>query len=205
MRGLMKSSIAYEVLARRGGRYPPWAHAGAVCASRRLRCDPHTGVAPRNSLRSLRSLCSNSRGESDERRALRAPTPALRFSPPQKSPPPGTTHRAVPVWLFDDKDHTGAGKAVGGCAPAATYAALRSTGLVAARASALRLRTRRDCLSGTNEVSAASFATGRETEHRKGVGAQRRPLHPSAGAHPPAALPRFPSARRVEHRLLSAP
>jgi len=35
-------------------------------------------------------LRSDSRGESDERSALRAPTPALRFSSPQKSPPAGT-------------------------------------------------------------------------------------------------------------------
>ena len=64
--------------------------------TRRLRCDARAGVAPRNSLRSLRSLRSNNRGESDERSALRAPTPALRFSPPHKSPtaeaPPTALH-----------------------------------------------------------------------------------------------------------------
>ena len=40
--------------------------------------------------------------------------------------------------------------------------------------SALRLLTRRDCPSAANAVSAASFATGREAEHRRGPGAQRR-------------------------------
>ena len=35
--------------------------------------------------------------------------------------------------------------------------------------------TRRDCLSGVNEVNAASFAAGREREKHRGVGAQRRP------------------------------
>jgi hypothetical protein len=43
--------------------------------------------------------------------------------------------------------------------------------------SALRALTRRDCSSAANAVSAASFATGYECEHRRGVGAQRRPSH----------------------------
>ena len=113
---IRSSSVA---LARRGGRYPMWAPTVAVGLAGRLRCDARAGVAPRNSLRSLRSLCSNNRGESDERSALRAPTPTLRFSPPHKSPPPGTAHRAAAVWVFD-KEHGGAGKAGGGCASAAT-------------------------------------------------------------------------------------
>jgi hypothetical protein len=63
--------------------------------------------------------------------------------------------------------------------------------------SAQRVLTRRDCPSAANEVSVASFATGHETEYRRGVGAKRRPPHPSAGAYPPAALharasPRLP-------------
>jgi hypothetical protein len=161
-----------DASARRGGRYPAWAHAGAVGQRRRLRCDARAGVAPRNSLHSLRSLRSDNRGESDERSALRAPTPALRFSPPHKSPTPGT-HRAATLLAFVDEGHGGAGKAVGGSS-AATYAVPRSTGLVAARASAHRVLTRRDCLSAANAVSEASFATGEETEHRGGPGAKRR-------------------------------
>src|SRR4249919_410095 len=159
--------------ARRGGRYPVGAPTVAVGASHRLRCDARAGVAPRNSLHSLRSLRSDNRGESDERSALRAPTPALRFSPPHKSPTPGTAHRAAPLVVFD-AEHGGAGKAVGGCASAATYAAPRSGGLVAARVSALRDLTRRDCPSGVSAANEASFATGHETEHRREPGAQRR-------------------------------
>ena len=51
----------------------------AVGAGRRLPCDARSGLAPRNSLRSLRSLRSNKRGESDlTKRAARAdPSPAL--------------------------------------------------------------------------------------------------------------------------------
>src|SRR4249919_3623852 len=125
--------------ARRGGRYPVGAPTVAVGASHRLRCDARAGVAPRNSLHSLRSLRSDNRGESDERSALRAPTPALAlqaasglaaqplarheqstgllvsglaFSPPYKSPTPGTTRRATALWVFDE-GHGGAGNAVG--------------------------------------------------------------------------------------------
>jgi len=159
---------------RRGGRYPARAPTVAVGAERRLRCDARAEVAPRNSLHSLRSLRSNNRGESDERSALRAPTPALCFSPPHKSPPPDTAHRAETLVAFDDACHGGAGKAGGGCASAATYAAPRSAGLVAARVSAQRDLTLRDCPSGTNAVSEASFAKGHETEHRREPFAQRR-------------------------------
>jgi len=159
--------------ARRGGRRPVGAPTAAVGLAGRLRCDARSTVAPRNSPHSLRSLRSDSLGESDERSALRAPTALLRFSPPHKSPPPGTAHRAASLVVFD-AGHGGAGKAVGGCASAATYAAPRNTRLVAARASAHRLLTRRDCSSATNAVSAASFATGRETEYRRAPEAQRR-------------------------------
>ena len=164
---------SFVACARRGGRYPVWPPTVAVGAARRLRCDARAGVAPRNSLHSLRSLRSNNRGESDERSALRAPTPALRFSPPHKSLTPGTAHRAATFVLLVE-GHGGAGKAGGGCASAATYAAPSSAGLVAARASAPRVLTRRDCSSAANAVSAASFATGHETEQRREPGAQRR-------------------------------
>jgi hypothetical protein len=157
-----------EEVARRGGWYPLWAHTGAVCASRRLRCGARSRLAPRNSLR------SNSVGESDERSARRAPSLALRSSPPQKSPPPGTTRRAAPLMVFADSGLGAAGKDAGGCASAATYAAPRNAGLAAARVSALRGLTRRDCSSATNAVSEASFATGRETEYRGEPFAQRR-------------------------------
>ena len=160
---------------RRGARRPAGAPTVAVGLAGRLRCDARAGVAPRNSLHSRRSLRSDNRGESeDEARAARAPTPTLRFSPPHKSPPPGTAHRAAPLVVFAEACHGGAGKAGGGCASAATYAAPKSAGLVAARVSAQRVLTRRDCLSGATVGSAASFATGHETEHRREPFAKRR-------------------------------
>jgi hypothetical protein len=164
----------FAVPARRGGRHPPGAPTVAVGPSGRLPCDARAGVAPRNSLRSLRSLCSNNRGESeDEARAARAPTPALHFSPPHKSPPPGAAHRAAPLVVFDEA-LGGGGKAVGGCASAATDAAPSSAGLVAARVSAQRVLTRRDCLSETTAGSEASFSAGHEIEQRREPGPSGR-------------------------------
>jgi hypothetical protein len=82
--------------ARRGKGSPPVAHAVAVSASLRLHCAARSGVAPPNSLRSLRSLRSNNRGESvHEARAARAPTPALRCSSPPNSRPTGSPCREV--------------------------------------------------------------------------------------------------------------
>jgi len=168
LRPLVGSQACCEALARRGGRCPAGAPTVAVGLAGRLRCDARGAVARRNSLHSLRSFRSDNRRESDnEARAAHAPIAPLRFSPPHKSPPPGTAHRAATLVLFDDACHGGDGKAVGGCAAAATYAAPRNGRLAAARVSALRALTRRDCSSATNEVSEASFATGRETEYRK--------------------------------------
>ena len=89
-----------DASVRCGRRYPVPAHAVAGAASRRLHCAARPGVASPNSLRSLRSLRSDSGAESDiEARAARAPTPALRCSSPQKSPAPGTACReAHPRW-----------------------------------------------------------------------------------------------------------
>ena len=183
-----------ERCAQRGGRYPARAHDGAVSASLRLRCGARSAVAPRNSLHSLRSCRSNSLGGSDhEARAARAPTPLLRSSPPQKSPAPGTAHRADTLVVFVDRYHSAAGKAVGGCAPAATYAAPRNGRLAAARAKcALQHLTRRDCLSAANEVSEASFSARPQTEQHSAVGAKRRPPQHEpipGGAHSAASAP----------------
>jgi len=66
------------------------------------------------------------------------------------------------------------GKAVVGCASAATYAAPRTAERVAARAQrALQHLTRRDCPSAANEVSEASFPAGHAIEDRREPLAQR--------------------------------
>jgi len=110
-----------EAIAQRGGRYPLGAPTVAVGLAGRLRCASRSALARRNSLHSLRSLRSDNRRESEvEARAARVPSAPLRCSPPHKSPPPGTAHLAVALVLCIDACHRGAGKAVGGCAPAAT-------------------------------------------------------------------------------------
>ena len=87
--------------ARRGRRHPAGAHAPAVGASHRLHCDARPGVAPPNSLRSLRSLRSNSCGESvDEARCTCRPQSSAsrrrRNRPPRV--PPAAQHA---LWRFE--------------------------------------------------------------------------------------------------------
>ncbi len=93
-------TIARAGFAHRGRRCPLGAHAGAVGAVSRLHCDARARVVPQNSLRSLRSLRSNNRGKSDYEARWRAPTLALRFSSPQKSPPAGSACREVHQWRY---------------------------------------------------------------------------------------------------------
>jgi hypothetical protein len=89
--------------ARRGRRCPLPAHAGAVGLAGRLHCDARTGVVPQNSLRALRALRSDSRGKHDNEARSRAPTPALRFSSPQKSPPADSACREDHPWFFSSR------------------------------------------------------------------------------------------------------
>ena len=193
---------ACDGVARRGGRCPAWAPTVAVGLAGRLRCASRSALARRNSLHSLRSLRSDSRRESDhEARAARVPSALLRCSPPHKSPTPGTAHRAERSWCSTRRATVVPAKPWVGVRRQRHCAAPRSTGLVAARAQrALRHLTRRDCPSAANEVSEASFAAGHETEHRRGVGPKGRPPHTSAGACPPAALPRSPRQKSAERR-----
>jgi len=150
------AALPRSSVARRGGRYPRWAHDVAVAAARRLRCDarvvraaavpPSTALdAPWTSRRPRRSGASGAG----------LPLTPLRFSPPHKSPTPGTAHRAEALVVFHDACHGGASKAVVGCAPAATYAAPRSAGRRGSRVALRRrvghtlfeLRAQRRCAS----------------------------------------------------------
>ena len=158
-------------VARRGGRYPVWAHAVAVAAARRLRCGARIARAAAMPLASgaPAPLLHGSSPVQPWRAGL--PLVVLRFSPPHKSPTPGTAHRAAPLLVFDNACLGGAGKAVVGCAPAATSAAPSTAERMAARAQrALQRLTCVDCSSVANAVSAASFDAGHAIEERKGVG-----------------------------------
>jgi len=163
-------------LVHRGRRCPRRAHAVAVGALRRLHCDARAGVVPQNSLRDLRSLRSNSRGKSVHEARSRAPTPALRFSSPQKSPPAGSACREV---------HR-------------RFGASRMPPLVQQRharagESALRLLTRRRCPNAATAGSEVSSATGPRDRASQGsrraaptAEAKRRSLPERAFAAPNA-------------------
>ena len=78
--------------------------------------------------------------------ALRAPTPGLRCSSLQKSPPAGSACRAATVWLFARKTKTAfAMLRVGG--PKCAARALRAQGLLVPLAT---LRPFRKCLCGAD-------------------------------------------------------
>ena len=119
----------------------------AVGLAGRLHCDARTRVVPQNSLRDLRSLRSDSCGKSDHEARSRAPTPALRFSSPQKSPPAGSACREItPAAVLRPNTTSGSAKARPGRRRRASEAP-RSAGLVAARAARIVFLTRRGCLN----------------------------------------------------------
>jgi hypothetical protein len=185
-------------VARRGGRCPVWAPTGSGGAARRLRCGARVpraaamplaaalnapllhGFSPVRPLRvpTARPACrAGSPGEQESAGTLARPgsppcaAPLLaapQVAHPGHRPPRSTTE------VFVDASHGVAGKAVVGCAPAATSAAPRTADRMAARAQrALQPLTRVDCSSATNEVSEASFDAGHAIEDRRGAG--RRP------------------------------
>jgi len=90
-------SVCFRLLERRGRRHPARAHAVAVGAARRLHCGARLGVASPNSLRSLRSLRSNSGDESvDEARCARRPracAPRRHRNRPRRVPPAARQRR----------------------------------------------------------------------------------------------------------------
>ena len=203
--------------------------AWAVVAALRLPCDARSrGPAP-NSLRSLRSLRSDSGAESDhETRCARRPQACaprrLRSRPLRVPPAASRQRRALRTKALRLSETSRAGRRVGARGSVAAckrnaeggalemralrlscvsdnghrkgacgWAAARIGGAEKRRArgrarSALRRLTRRRCLSAVSAANAASSAPGHETEHRRAVGAQRRPPRLRAAAHPHAPL-----------------
>ena len=158
--------------ARRGRRYPPGAHAGAVCASLRLHCDARAAVAPKNSLRSLRSLRSNSFGESvHEARCARRPRPCASRRPrnrPCRVPPAAQAPRR-----HAGNEHRGAPAKARAGSRRRAYAQPRSAGLVDRARSAPRQLTRRNCLTAVSAANEGSFSTGPRDRASQGTLAQR--------------------------------
>ena len=171
-----RARVVLSTTPSRGRRRLAGAHAGAVGAARRLQSAARSGLAWPNSLRSLRSLRSDSGHESDdEARCARRPRScASRRSRnrPRQSPPAARLQRRG-----SDERRSRANRVPSAAAKAragrtwCASEAPRSAGLVAARAARIVHLTRRRCPSAVSEANEASSATGHETEHRRGVGA----------------------------------
>ena len=180
------------------------AHDGSVSAALRLRCGARPGVASHNSLRSLRSLRSNTCDESvyEARfaRRLQACAPRRPINRPHRVPP-AAQPTAVAVRMRDRhgaEDTTEAPPDLnatrGGCKGLSGQASARLCGAEERSAqgrerSEPRHLTCRMCLSAVSEANVASYAAGPVREDRRGVGAQRRPPHRSAEACPGSPLP----------------
>jgi hypothetical protein len=163
--------------ARRGGRYPVWAPTVAVGAARRLRCGarvtraaamPLAAALPRRCIMASRRSVACGAG---------LPLVPLRSSPRHKSPTPDTAHRAAPLVVLLDENLGGAGKAVVGCASAATLCGAEH------RRARGRARAARASTSDSRRLSEHSERSER-SEFRRGPcdrGAQgSRPAGPTA-------------------------
>ena len=204
----------------RGQRRGPLAAGAPVLAPAARGCPAMltAPAAPRNSLRSLRELRSDNRGESEVRGALRAPagTAAL-LGCAQARPRRAARAFAVTVAVFvvyTPSRSYGSGPCdhrAGACNrrsdlrlvhrprcpsgrrwPGGAMSAAPSSAVSgSARAARFVLLTRGDCPSGASAARAASFAARPRREQRRVVGAQHRPSPPSPRpAGRPRAAPR---------------
>lgn len=140
----------------------------------------------RNSLRSLRSLRSNSRDESEHVARCARGSRALCSSAPHRRAPAGPTAPLQPTrWRNGRWWDTVVASRWGVLAGGDLGSAEKRRAMGGAR-SALRGLTRRNCLSGVSAANEASFSARPSSEHRRGAGAQRRPLP----YEPPANTPR---------------
>ena len=159
-------SVRYLMLAsararRRAG--PGRGSSGWPFASLRVPCGTRSSGPAHNSLRSLRSLRSNTCAESDdEARQMRARPEDLRSSAAPIRPAQAPPVALQATGSVCDAAHATTGPATRrpGRARRACEA-LRSAGLVArARTRALRELTRRVCPSAVSEANVASYAAG---------------------------------------------
>ena len=155
------------------------APTAAVGPAARLPCGARTPGSPGNSLRSLRSLRSDTPGLKSDVDARRARRPGvLRSSAPQSrcADQPARAFAAPLVVFASNRITLGSRQVVPG---GGELVATRSAGLRSARAQrALPPLTCRICLSAVSAANVASYAARPQTEHRSGVGAQRRPPQP---------------------------
>ena len=146
------------------------------------------GPSP-NSLRSLRSLRSNSGDESVHEargyaRGHEFCAPRLRLFAPAAGHPRAWSRSC---WAAQKRPTVPARRRAGR-GRGDLGAAEKHRAEVGARTRALRELTHRECLSAANEVSEASFAVRPQTEHRRAPVAKRRASLMSPDRAPPAAL-----------------
>ena len=153
----------------------------------------------RNSLRSLRSLRSDSRDESAHVARCARGSRALRSSAPHRRANAGPTAPLQPPrwparwwWATVAASRWGAG--VGG-----DLGSAEKRRMAGGARSALRGLTRRNCLSGVSAANEASFSARLPSEHRREVGAQRRPLP----YEPPTPAPRRDAQEQAGHHDLT--
>jgi hypothetical protein len=177
--------------AAKPARGTPRRLAAAPSASLRVRCAARVRGPAGNSLRSLRSLRSDTPALKSVHYAgeyARGPR-TLRCSAPQMRaaahPEPALLQPTVAREGIQPPHATVGGLRGRRHPPGAISVAARSAGPGSARAQrVLRELTHRSCLSAVSEANVASSAMRPWTEHRSGVGAKRRPPQhePLAGA-----------------------
>ena len=169
---------------RRAG--PGRGSDGLPFAALRVPCGARSSGPSHSSLRSLRSLRSNTCAESDdEARQMRARPEALRSSaaPIRPAQAPHVALRATASVC--DAMHATNGSATRhpGRAQRACEA-LRSTGLVARARSAPRELTRRVCLSAVSAANVASYAAGLQDRAPQGSRSEAKTASPKRWALP---------------------
>jgi len=119
--GVRQACDSPQGTVTRPGSLPPFAALHAPRTSRRPRRSGACGAGlPLASLALQAALGLAAQPLARRKQSTGLFASGLAFSPPHKSPPPGTAHRAETLVVFADACHGSAGKAGVGCAPAAT-------------------------------------------------------------------------------------
>ena len=140
--------------ARRGRRCPAAAHAGAVCASLRLRCGAQPSVAPQNSLHASFTTFNNCDESDHEARCARRQASAPRRHRNRHRAPPAALHR-----LFSTKHHERFSKGASGQAAVRLWGAEQRRARGLARSASCHL-TRRSLFERSARSARSEFCDG---------------------------------------------
>ena len=186
-RSLVTALHAQRQLGAAGGTRPGF---GVRWSSLRADCAAMLAPGSRRITRCVRfALCARTDAASRFTKRAGARRPRSCASRHLSTHPGRVPPAALPpAAAFESNTTGGAGKGARGQAAARMGGAEHRRARGRARIRALRRPTRRVCPSAESAANEASYATGRETEKRRGVGAQRRPPRISAAACPHAPL-----------------